>query len=196
MTTLTRLAAVLAATLWLAPVQAQTTDHLGLPGPITLAGDSFALAWSSRTADNYIKQEYLPAGETPDNYSRMVSVETVTGGVGVMDAVRAQTETLTRRKATDPLVNMEVIQNEATGEALLDFIVSSRNEAGEYVVEWNVYRYAPLAVGERGAGVMLFGISHRASGNDAAKTFLQELPVLRPTRIKALAAAPLPELGG
>lgn len=196
MTTLTRLAAVLAATLWLAPVQAQTTDHLGLPGPITLAGDSFALAWSSRAADNYIKQEYLPAGETPDNYSRMVSVETVTGGVGVMDAVRAQTETLTRRKATDPLVNMEVIQNEATGEALLDFIVSSRNEAGEYVVEWNVYRYAPLAAGERGAGVMLFGISHRASGNDAAKTFLQELPVLRPTRIEALAAAPLPELGG
>ncbi|WP_313138263.1 hypothetical protein [Paracoccus jeotgali] len=64
MTTLTRLAAVLAATLWLAPVQAQTTDHLGLPGPITLAGDSFALAWSSRAADNYIKQEYLPAGET------------------------------------------------------------------------------------------------------------------------------------
>lgn len=196
MTTLTRLAAVLAATLWLAPVQAQTTDHLGLPGPITLAGDSFALAWSSRAADNYIKQEYLPAGETPDNYSRMVSVETVTGGVGVMDAVRAQTETLTRRKATDPLVNMEVIQNEATGEALLDFIVSSRDEAGEYVVEWNVYRYAPLAAGERGAGVMLFGISHRASGNDAAKTFLQELPVLRPTRIEALAAAPLPELGG
>lgn len=195
MTTPTRIAAILTAALWLAPVQAQTTDHLGLPGPITLGGDSFALAWSSRPADNYIKQEYLPAGETPDSYSRMVLVETITG-VAVMDAVRAQADTLARRKETDPLVNMEVIRNEATGEALLDFIVSSRNEAGEYVVEWNAYRYAPLAAEEDGPGVMLFGISHRASGNDAAKTFLQELPSLRPARIEALAAAPLPEVDG
>lgn len=196
MTTPTRIAAILTAALWLAPVQAQTTDHLGLPGPITLGGDSFALAWTSRPADNYIKQEYLPAGETPDSYSRMVLVETVTGGVAVMDAVRAQADTLARRKETDPLVNMEFIQNEATGEALLDFIVSSRNEAGEYVVEWNAYRYAPLAADEGGPGVMLFGISHRASGNDAAKAFLQELPTLRPARIGVLAGAPLPEIGG
>lgn len=195
MTTPTRLAAILTASLWLAPAQAQTTDHLGLPGPITLGGDSFALAWSSRPADNYIKQEYLPAGEIPDSYSRMVLVETVTGGVDVMDALRAQTETLSQRKETDPLVNMEVIQNEATGEALLDFIVSSRNEAGEYVVEWNAYRYAPLAAGQGGPGVMLFGISHRASGNDAAKAFLQELSTLRPAQIGLLADAPLPEIG-
>lgn len=196
MTTPTRLAAILTASLWLAPAQAQTADHLGLPGPITLGGDSFALAWSSRPADNYIKQEYLPAGETPDSYSRMVLVETVTGGVEVMDAVRAQADTLARRKETDPLVNMEIIQNAAAGEALLDFIVSGRNEAGEYVVEWNAYRYAPLAAGQGGPGVMLFGISHRASGNDAAKAFLQELSTLRPARIEALAAAPLPEVGG
>lgn len=194
MTTPTRLAAILATALWLAPVQAQTTDHLGLPGPISLGGDSFALAWSARPADNYIKQEYLPAGQAFDSYSRMVLVETVTG-VAVMDAVRAQADTLGRRKETDPLVNMEVIQNEATGEALLDFIVSSRNAAGEYVVEWNAYRYAPLA--EEGApGVMLFGVSHRASGNEAAKAFLQDLPTLRPTWIEALTGAPLPEIGG
>ncbi|MFC3631294.1 hypothetical protein ACFOM8_17800 [Paracoccus angustae] len=194
MTTPTRLAAILATALWLAPVQAQTTDHLGLPGPISLGGDSFALAWSARPADNYIKQEYLPAGQASDSYSRMVLVETVTG-VEVMDAVRAQTDTLGLRKETDPLVNMEVIQNEATGEALLDFIVSSRNEAGEYVVEWNAYRYAPLAE-ESGPGVMLFGVSHRASGNEAAKAFLQDLPTLRPTWIEALTGAPLPEIGG
>lgn len=196
MTTPTRLAAILAAALWVAPVQAQTTDHLGLPGPITFGGESFALAWSSRPADNYIKQEYLLPGETPDSYSRMVLVETVTGGVEVMDAVRAQADALSQRKATDPLVNMEIIQNSAAGEALLDFIVSGRNEAGEYVVEWNAYRYAPLAAGQGGPGVMLFGISHRASGNDAAKAFLQELSTLRPARIEALAAAPLPEVGG
>lgn len=194
-TLLRRLAAALAAALWLAPVQAQTTDHLGLPGPISLAGDSYALAWSSRPADNYIKQEYLPPGETPDRYSRMLLVETVTGGIGVMDALRAQAETLTQRKATDPLVNMDIVQNEATGEALLDFIVSSKDEAGEYIVEWNAYRYAPLDDAAGGPGVMLFGVSHRAYGNEAAKTFLQGLPTLRPAQMEALANAALPQPG-
>ena len=191
-----RPAAILATVLWLAPVQAQTTDHLGVPGPITFGGESFALAWSSDPTDTYIKQEYVLPGETPDSYSRMVLVETVTGGIAVRDAVRAQTDTLAERKKADPLVNMEVVQNEATGEALLDFIVSSRNESGEYTVEWNAYRYAPLAAGDGGPGVMLFGVSHRASGNDAAKAFLQDLPTLRPAQIEALAGAPLPEPGG
>lgn len=54
---LRRLVPALAAALWLAPVQAQTTDHLGLPGPIALAGDSYALAWSARPAENHTKQE-------------------------------------------------------------------------------------------------------------------------------------------
>lgn len=195
-TQLRRLAAALAAALWLVPVQAQTTDHLGLPGPLTLAGDSYALAWSSRPADNYIKQEYLPAGETSDGYSRMLLVETVTGGIGVMDAVRAQTNMLTQRKTTDPLVNMDVVQNKATGEALLEFIVSSKDDSGEYTVEWNAYRYAPLTEAAGGPGVMLFGISHRAHGNEAAKAFLQGLSSLRPAQIEALAAAPLPQPGG
>ncbi|HLS18909.1 MAG TPA: hypothetical protein VK090_03790, partial [Paracoccaceae bacterium] len=93
------LAVALAAALWLAPVQAQTTDYLGLPGPIALAGDSYALAWSSRPAENHTKQEYLPPDEAPDSYSRMLLVETATGGIEVMDAVRAQTEMLTQRKA-------------------------------------------------------------------------------------------------
>lgn len=193
---LRRLVPALAAALWLAPVQAQTTDHLGLPGPIALAGDSYALAWSARPAENHTKQEYLPPGETPDSYNRMLLVETVAGDIGVMDAVRAQAEMLTQRKASDPLANMDIVQNEATGEALLDFIVSSKDEAGEYIVEWNAYRYAPLAEAAGGPGVMLFGVSHRAYGNEAAKTFLQGLSTLRPTQIRALAEAPLPQPGG
>jgi len=190
------LAAALASVLWLAPAQAEPTDYLGMPGPIALSGDSYALAWSSHPADNYIKQEYLPAGETPERYSRMLLVERVTGEIGAADAARAQIEALNQRKPTDPLLNMDLLQNEAAGEVVLDFIVSSKDEAGEYIVEWNAYRYAPLAEGEAGPGVMLLGISHRAYGTDAAKAFLQGLPKLRSSEIEALVGAPLPELGG
>jgi len=189
------LAVALAAILWLAPAQAQTTDYLGLPGPIAFSGDSYELVWSSRPDENYVKQEYLPVGDTPERYNRMLLVETVIGAMNAADAAQAQIEALNQRKPNDPLLNLDLLQNEAAGEVLLDFIVSSKDEAGEYIVEWNAYRYAPLAEG-LGLGVMLMGISHRAYGNDAAKAFLQGLPTLRPAQIDALAGAPLPELDG
>jgi hypothetical protein len=188
-------AAVLAAALLAAPASAQVTDYLGVPGPIRFDGKPFELAWSSRPTAHYTKQEYVPPGQRVENYSQMLLVETVTGKIKVMDAVRAQVATLNKRKGSDPLVNMSVTQNETTGEALLDFIVSSKDAKGEYIVEWNAYRYAPRGGPEGSAGVVLFGISHRSYGNDNSKAFMGRLKDFRPAQINALAAAPLPQSG-
>ncbi|WP_411034130.1 hypothetical protein [Shinella sp. BYT-45] len=184
--------ALLAFGLTAASAFAQATDRLGVPGPIDFEGEAYVLAWSSQPSANYIKQEYLPAGQSAERYEQMILVETATGGVAVMDAVRAQVNMLNQRKATDPLVNMEVIQNEAAGEALLDFIVSSKDKDGQYIVEWNAYRYARYSDAGGNKGVMLFGISRRAYGNDAAKALLTQLKGLRPGRIKALTQVSLP----
>lgn len=169
---------------------AQVTDHLGIPGPIELQGSSYVLAWTAQPAPNYVKQEYLPEGQSPQTYKQMLLVERVSGPIKVMDAVKVQVDTLTSRKVTDPLVNMDVIENKASGEALLDFIMSSKDQQGEIIVEWNAYRYSPGANGE---GVLLFGVSHRAYGNDDAKEMLTSLKTTRAATIKALAGAPLPK---
>lgn len=184
--------AFLALGLMVASAFAQATDRLGIPGPIDFEGEAYTLAWSSQPSKNYIKQEYLPAGQGAERYEQMILVETVTGGLGVVDAVRAQVNMLNGRKASDPLVNMDVIQNEAAGEALLDFIVSSKDNDGQYIVEWNAYRYARYSDANGNRGVMLFGISRRAYGNDAAKALLTQLKGLRPGRIKALTQVVLP----
>lgn len=184
--------AFLALGLMVASAFAQATDRLGIPGPIDFEGEAYTLAWSSQPSRNYIKQEYLPAGQGAERYEQMILVETVTGGLGVADAVRAQVNMLNDRKASDPLVNMDVIQNEAAGEALLDFIVSSKDNDGQYIVEWNAYRYARYSDASGNRGVMLFGISRRAYGNDAAKALLTQLKGLRPGRIKALTQVVLP----
>ena len=59
------------------------------------------------------------------------------------------------------------------------------------MVEWNAYRYVPMTIGGD-PGVVLFGVSHRAYGPDAAKAFLQGLTDRRQTGLKALAEADLP----
>ena len=186
-------ATAMAASLFLAAaVAAQAVDHLGVPGPITHDGRSYALAWTSRPSPDYTKQEYVPAGQTVERFDEMLLVETLTGKIGVMDAVGAQVDKLKKRKATDPLVNMEVIQNKASGEALLDFVLSARDPKGELIVEWSAYRYAPYRDAKGHSGVQLLGVSHRAYGSDAARAFLGELKQVRPGRIRALTSAKLP----
>lgn len=123
----------------------------------------------------------------------MVMVEFLAANLTPKAMAGAQVDMLNQRKQTDPLVNMDIIENGATGEVVLDFIVSSKDENGEYIVEWNAYRYAS-AVNDGQAGGMLFAVSYRAYGNDAAKKFLGALKDFKGAQVMALATAPMPEL--
>ena len=191
----TLLGVMLAAVMTAATAGAEVIDHLGVPGPIQFDGQRYELAWTAMPAADYVKQEYVPDGQTPETFSQMLLVERIVGDIAGMDAVRSQVDMLNQRKASDPLVNMDLIQQKQTGEVLLDFIISARDEEGEMVVEWSAYRYAPYSGRGGESGVLLFGVSHRAYGDEGARAFLTELKQLRPAQIQALAAAPLPEPG-
>lgn len=169
----------------------EKVDRLNVPGPIVFDGTSYALAWSARPMPNYYKQEYLPAGQASKTYSRMVLVELLSAPVSPRAAAAEQVKTLNKRKTTDPLVNMQVLQNEKTGEVMLDFIVSSRDAHGGAIVEWNAYRYAPRAQGKD--GVILLGVSHRAYGQDDAKAFLTGLKTFRVDQIRKLSQQTIPD---
>jgi hypothetical protein len=161
-----------------------TLDRLAIPGPINFDAASYQLSWSAHPAADYYKQEYLPAGETSEHFSRMVLIEAITHGANVDGVVSARVKMLNQRKATDPTVNYAVLKNPANGEVILDFILSATTDKGEMVVEWNAYRYIAMKGGD---GVVLFGISRRAYG-DATGDFLRGLKSTRPAEIKALAA--------
>lgn len=185
-------AALIALIVMATPAAAEVADRLGIPGPIAFDGKAFDLAWSAQPSENYIKQEYVPAGQTVETYDQMLLVEVVTGGVSVKEAVTSQRDMLVKRKGSDPLVNMQVLQHDATGEALLDFIVSAKDARGEYIVEWNAYRYAPYRDTSGRRGVLLFAVSHRAYGNQNAKAFLGGLKQFKSGQIHAILGAPLP----
>ena len=174
---------------------AQTpTDYLGVPGPIDFDGARYDLAWTSRPSPNYVKQEYVPAGQGPESYESMVLVEFIEADLTPMALAKAQTDMLDQRKGSDPLVNSSVVRNDATGEVILDFLMSTKDAAGEYIVEWNGYRYANVTTRDGRRGGMLFAISRRAYGNDAAQAFLTQLRTMKEEQILILARAALPEL--
>lgn len=171
------------------PAAAQSAkDMLGVPGPIRFQDTEFALAWNSRPSSNYIKQEYVPAGEQPEHFNQMFMIEADTEASPETSAA-AQVAMLKKRKSTDPVVNYDLIRNDATGEIILDFLMSDSG-TGEVIVEWNAYRYAPLS---KAGGVALYAISRRGYG-DGAKPFLQDLKRNRHPAINALAAFDAPKL--
>lgn len=162
-------------------------DRLSIPDPIAFNGESYRLSWSSHPTASYYKQEYLPAGQTSERFQRMVLIEATLRGVDVNGAVAAQVSMLNKRKASDPTVNFAVLKNSKNGEIILDFILSARGPKGEDIVEWNAYRYATFRGKGGESGVLLFGISRRAYGNDTTN-FLRGLKSARPVEINALAS--------
>lgn len=171
----------------LTPSLAQT-DLLGVPGPLTFQDDDYVLAWSSEASESYLKQEYVPEGQTVERFEDMILVEAVGGSMTPMDAAAAQIRMLEGRKGSDPVVNYDLMQNEATGEVLLDFLISDLS-ADPVIVEWNAYRYQKLADGD---GVALMGISRRGYGEEGATAFMGGLGPMRSAAIAALTTLPFP----
>lgn len=191
----TRFVAIVAFSLGLIAQNAYSQDkveRLGVPGPVEFDNADYSLAWSSNPSPTYFKQEYLPQGQDVESYTSMLIVELALG-VDVNTAISAQVSMLDRRRTTDPLVNFDILQNEQSGEAILDFIVSSKDTQGEYIVEWNAYRYAPWTDGKR-QGVALFAISHRAYGNEKSRAFLGSLQALRPQQINVISKQEFPAI--
>jgi hypothetical protein len=169
------------------PVIAQQ-DLLGLPGPINFQDRAFELAWSSQPSETYVKHEYVPAGQSVETFEDMFLVEAVAGPLTPIEAARSQVQSLEARRGTDPVLNYELLENEGTGEVMLDFLTSDLS--AEPIVEWNAYRYVPLDDG----GVGLFAISRRGYGEEGAKAFLQGLGTTRSESIAALAAYAVPPI--
>jgi len=169
---------------------AAQSDMLGVPGPISFEGEDYALTWTSQPSNSYLKQEYVPDGQGVETYEDLILVEAVTGAMTPMEAAAAQVQSLEARKGSDPVLNYDVIRNEATGEVLLDFLISDLS-ANPIIVEWNAYRYQPLPDGD---GVVLMGISRRGYDEAGATSFMSGLGAMRSEAIRALTEMPFPSV--
>lgn len=166
-------------------------DRLGVPGPIEISGTRYQLAFADEPQPGYVKQEYLPEGQTLDRFETMVLVEFMEGATVPADVVRPQVQMLEERRAIDPLVNYEIFLAEEGDGIILDFLLSGETEAGTRIAEWNAYRYVAGENPNGKAGGWLVRISRRGYGKEITP-FLGRLRDSRAGDVAALVALGMP----
>lgn len=167
-------------------------DYMHVPGPIQLRQDRYLLAWSSHPDPKYFKQEYLPAGQVPEHYTEMILVEVALGNYEAHSIALAKAKEINARKTSDPFAQYNVDENKATGEVLLDFIMS-QGEGDQTIVEWNIYRYRTKTDETGQAGIALLGWSRRAYGNKA-QAFADDLKTNRREYVVPFMQLPFPQV--
>ncbi len=169
-------------------------DYLSIPGPVIFEGKSYFLSWSTHPAAAYYKQEYLIETENADRFKTMLLIEVLSDGSDIKDIVAAKIAELKKLKENNPIVNYDLIKNPATGEYLVDFLMTANDANGAVsIIEHNVYRYKSLKDRKGKLGVTLFGVSKRAYGS-SVDVFLTSLKTSRKLIINAVAQFKMPEV--
>ena len=154
-------------------VHANPVDRLGVPGPVQLGGQSHALAFVSPPQPNgYVLQEYLPAGQTLDSYTRMLLLSYQPSDQTPLQwAQRKQAEIQARRDSgQDALADGQLYRTEGGDSVVFVFLLSAMLPDGQLVVEWNAYHYQSQA-----GGMLLTALSRRGYGREQAMALLEEL---------------------
>ena len=172
---------------------AKSIEYLGVAQQLSFDKGSYNLAWTSHPTDNYYKQEYLAKGDTIEKFKKLILLEIITGKTKLKDVVATKIAELKKMKASNPVVNYETFEKD--GEVMLDFLVSENTPDGKYlsIVERNVYRYKSVVDKNGLKGVLLFGVSERAYGDDIDK-FFPNLKAHRFDLINLVGAFDLPEI--
>ena len=111
---------------------------------VQVGGDVFQLAFSESTDVGSIK-EFVPAGETIENWSTMVAARYFDNVDSPEEYIRNMAEEYRR---TMPHMRFAVSQLEQGGAWDIDFIIYPRGEETGGFVEWNYFRAEQRGVGE------------------------------------------------
>ncbi|MBB6108209.1 hypothetical protein SAMN05421821_102554 [Mucilaginibacter lappiensis] len=165
---------------FVAPLPADVKNYFNIAEEQSFDNLHYKLSWSSHPAENYYKQEYLPAGETSEHFDHMLVMDFAITEATVSQLIQQKKVELEKQKPSDPIINYELY--EKAGELMLDFILSDSSSGSLNIVEHNIYRYRSYTDKAGHKGVLLIGISERAYGKNI-KAFLT---ALKGTRIKQL----------
>lgn len=151
-------------------------NYLNTSSEISFNGTKFRLAWSSHPTVQYYKQEYFPAGQSPEKFTDMFLLEVVTSSLTPKDAFDAKLAELKALKQSNPYISFETFHQAQTDEYLLDFIITANAADGKtiQIAERNVYRYKKFTGAKGETGVVLMGVSKRSYA-EAASAFVKGL---------------------
>ncbi|HEY4313260.1 MAG TPA: hypothetical protein VGN12_27665 [Pirellulales bacterium] len=140
---------------------------------VTVDGHDLQLAYEAE-ADGDTIEEFIPADETLENWTRMAAIRTyedVNDPMAVAEAVAKQL------KEQKPPIDYDLLQNSETGDVAISFIVWGENAA---FAEFNVFQYKKLG----DSGLAMYQYALRAYDVDV-DSFIESLDP--ETRMKQVA---------
>jgi hypothetical protein len=117
-------------------------NFYGIPEILTFDQIDFKLSASYHPNEHYYKQEYIPSGESPDHFNKMLVIDFYLTDAPNKKLAQLKEKELDERKKSDPVVNYEKFENTQLNEYILDFMLSDANGEKIGVVEHNSYHYA------------------------------------------------------
>ncbi len=152
--------------------QDNVVDYLHVGKTLMFQDKKFELKWCQHPVEAFYLQEWLPNGETFDNYEQMLSVSlSFSESLGVQFFVDAKVRELEERKKSDKCCNYLVYENK--GEYIIDFLVSDGVDGELNLVELDIHHYKPVLVNGKKA-IQLNHYTRRAYGDDIIP-FLESL---------------------
>jgi len=176
---------------WFTAIAENTVDRLGVKGPLVFGNTNFKLAWTDKPDDTYYIQKYLPAGDTLPKFNQLLTIHLFKKNMTVLDAVKQKVEELAKRKLTDRICNFKVIESPDGTEFIMDFLLSESKKDVMEIVEFNIYHYKPVVLGNNESAILIYAYSKRSYGNDI-KRFIKALKANRTDMLNTMIAAQVP----
>ncbi len=156
-------------------------NYLDTPTKLSFNGTDYELGWSSHPRDYQYLQEYFPEGQTPENFTEMLSIWMLVGDFPANVWIQNLAASYNERKQWDLCCNFQMYEN--GGEHMLDCILGESADNEMKLVEFNIYRCKNIFVGGHPAIIICF---FTCQGKDEDITPF--LMALREDRMKYLVA--------
>lgn len=149
-------------------------DRIGVKGPLTFNKTRFNLSSTDTPNATYYIQEYLPGGEKSESFHQMLTLHLFDKDITVKAAVKQKVQELENRKKTDPTCQYQVTEAPDGKEFIVDFLLGESKGEMMTIIEFNIYRYKQVDLGDKKKGILVYAYTKRAYGDDITP-FLKNL---------------------
>lgn len=173
--------------------KAQNTyaDLLSIPGPVEFDGTEYFLSWSKPISKTLVRQQYLPAEESLENFTEMLDFSFFNKEIEIEMAVRQRVEGIQYRAKSDKYAKVNVAESPDGKEFIVDYFTSENPEQGDSFIEYNIYRFKSPQIGTD-KNFLILAHTKRVYGDlrSAAKSLAKE----RDHLLTAMIEFPIPDI--
>ena len=126
-----------------------------------------------------------------ESFNQMLTLHLFNTETKVKDAVKQKTKELDNRKKTDPTCNYQVTESPDGKEFMVDFLLGESKGDKMTIIEFNIYHYKQVDLGDKKKGILVYAYTKRAYGDDITP-FLKNLRSDRIELLNAMIGSEMP----